>query len=41
VSQIDIATLAVTRTLTVKDKPMMVTTYGPSEGPGVQVGPVY
>lgn len=41
VTQIDIATRTVTRTLTVKANPLMIATYGSAEGPSLQVGPVY
>lgn len=39
ISQIDVAALAVTRTLTLKDVPRQVTTWGSAEGPGAQTGP--
>lgn len=40
VTQIDTATLSVTRTLTVKAKPSVLCTFGSTEGPGEQTGPI-
>jgi YVTN family beta-propeller protein len=40
VTQIDVATRAVTRTLKVRDMPLMVATYGTAEGPSLQQGPI-
>jgi YVTN family beta-propeller protein len=41
VTQIDVETLAVVRTLPVKETPSQVATYGTVEGPNLQVGPVH
>lgn len=41
VSQIDLATLTVTRTLMVMATPLQVATFGDAEGPSLQVGPVH
>ena len=40
VTQVDTATLAVTRTLTVQAKPSVLCTFGTAEGPGEQTGPI-
>jgi YVTN family beta-propeller protein len=41
VTQIDIMTLAVSRTLTVEAQPLQVSTFDPEAGPSLQVGPVH
>jgi YVTN family beta-propeller protein len=41
VTQIDVATLSVVRTLPVKEAPLQVATYGTAEGPSLQIGPVH
>jgi len=41
VTQIDVETLSVTRTLPVREAPNQVATYGTAEGPSLQVGPVH
>lgn len=40
VTQIDVATLTVTRTITTADNPLTIATYGTDEGPGQQTGPL-
>jgi YVTN family beta-propeller protein len=41
VTQVDVETLSVTRTLPVREAPNQVATYGTAEGPSLQVGPVH
>jgi len=41
VTQIDVETLSVARTLPVKEAPLQVATYGTEEGPSLQIGPVH
>jgi len=41
VTQIDVETLTVARTLPVKEAPLQVATYGTAEGPSLQIGPVH
>jgi YVTN family beta-propeller protein len=41
VTQIDVQTLTVARTLPVKEAPLQVATYGTAEGPSLQIGPVH
>jgi YVTN family beta-propeller protein len=41
VTQIDVATLSVIKTIPVKTKPLQVATFGTDVGPSLQVGPVH
>jgi YVTN family beta-propeller protein len=41
VTQVDTSTLEVVRTLDVGDSPKTIATYGTTEGPSHQTGPVY
>ena len=41
VSQIDVATAKLLRTIKTKDKPLTLATWGAKEGPSAQAGPVH
>jgi hypothetical protein len=41
VTQVDVASLTVTRTLTVQARPGVLATFGAAEGPSIQTGPIH